>query len=169
MHRFVTKKKKTSGLTVPTMHTWPNTCQKSVISRGRSFGRFVAVRSDSSHASHCACKRVILPCTSCWERTRLIHLSCQQAPSFAFLHVQHWCLPFYTRSRSRERRLSPASWPPARPSVRIYQSGCRWSDVRELWLCKSVEKFQIWLKSGKNIENFEDPSTPHCCGGTKWP
>ena len=41
---------------------------------------------------------------------------------------------------------------------RMYQRGFHWTDFREIWyrrlLCKSVEKVQIWLKSGKHIRHF---------------
>jgi len=48
-----------------------------------------------------------------------------------------------------------------RPSVRMEQLGCRWTDFHEFWYLKilrnSVEKIQVWLKSDKN--NSEDLCT----------
>jgi hypothetical protein len=43
-------------------------------------------------------------------------------------------------------------------SVHRYQHGSHWMDVCEIWcwglLWKSVGKFKIWLKSGRNIGHF---------------
>jgi len=50
------------------------------------------------------------------------------------------------------------------PSVSMYQGGCYWMDVCEIWYWglqwKSFKKFQIWLKSGTSHINL---CTLHYC------
>ena len=54
-------------------------------------------------------------------------------------------------------------------SVRIYSLGSHWTDVCEIWYCGdlwiSVEKLQIWLKSGKRtgIRHEDGGITTFCC------
>jgi hypothetical protein len=86
---------------------------------------------------------------------------------------------FYSRSHNRKKRLLASSMSvrlsacvPAYmsvcPSVRTYQRGSHWTDFGEIWygdfLWKSVQKFQIWLKSGKNVGTvLEDVSMFYGC------
>jgi len=44
--------------------------------------------------------------------------------------------------------------PSVRPSVSIYQRRYHWTDFREIFLYKCVEKHQIWWTSDKNIGHF---------------
>jgi len=46
---------------------------------------------------------------------------------------------------------SHSRWKVWRQFVRKYQCGSHWTVFREVW---SVEKLQIWLKSGKNVKHF---------------
>jgi len=68
-------------------------------------------------------------------------------------------LTFLRRVRiSREKRLLVSSCLFDRLSVRLYQRGLHWTGFRETgyWgpLRKSVEKIQIYLKSGKTVGHF---------------
>jgi hypothetical protein len=66
------------------------------------------------------------------------------------------------------RKINLSNWNGVRllvcPSVCMYQCGCYWTDVCEIWYWglqwKYYKKFQIWLKSGTV---HVSPCTLNCC------